>query len=157
MILLDQLRQDYKKIKFVQGNRYAWSPKRQTIYYCLPICNYSLLHELGHAIKQHKRYGLDIELIRLEDEAWQQAIVIGKLCDIRLRQPYIKDCMNTYRDWLAIRARCPECKVAGIQSATTLLYSCLNCGLSWQVTKKTECISKHSRNTLKPVANYSIA
>ena len=78
----------------------------------------------------------------MENDAWECAKTIGIEYNIRIEQSYIDSCLDTYRDWLLRRSKCPECEVAGMQSAKTLIYTCINCGMNWKVPRKTECVTK---------------
>ena len=152
--LLEKLRKKYPQIRFEKDQRYRWSASQQTIYYSQPLCKYSLLHELGHALNDHQDYQLDIELIRLESEAWESAKIVGDEYETHIRQSYIESCLDTYRDWLLRRSKCPECEIVGMQSAQTLMYTCMNCGIDWKVPQRTECVTKRVQpNTSKVQTN----
>lgn len=147
--LLQQLQQDFKNIKFVQGKTDAWSPKTKEIYYSLPISKYSLLHELGHALDKHVTYKLDIQLLKLEADAWQKARQIAQKYNLKIPQKYINDCMNTYKDWLLSRSKCPNCDLVGLQSSKDLQYGCCNCFLNWSVPFEAKCLVRRIKKTNK--------
>ena len=153
MHLLQQLQQDFQDIVFVKGKTSTWSPKTKEIYYSTPVSKYSLLHELGHALKQHKNYVLDIQLLKLEADAWQKAKEIAQNYNLKISQKYIDNCMSTYKDWLLARSKCPDCNLVGLQSAKTLQYSCCNCSLNWEVPVEIRCLvrrirkNKHQKTT----------
>lgn len=142
MNLLKQLQRDYQEIKFIKGKTNVWSPKTKEIYYSAPISKYSLLHELGHALQKHTTYKLDIQLIKLEADAWQEAQKIAQNYNLKISQSYINNCMNTYKDWLLARSKCPACDLVGLQSIKTLHYNCCNCFLTWSVPFEPKCLVK---------------
>ena len=144
---LQQLQQDFKDIKFVRGKMNLWSPQTREIYYRVPISKYSILHELGHALKNHANYKLDIQLIKLEADAWKKAQEIAKKYNLKIPARYINDCMNTYKDWILSRSKCPDCDLVGLQSIKTLQYSCCNCFLSWSVPFEVKCLVRRIRKT----------
>jgi hypothetical protein len=85
MQLLHQLSNDFGVFEFKLGDRFSWSAKTRIITYT-PLKNaqdtWSILHELGHATLGHTGYKFDIELLKLEVEAWDKAVKIGKSYDI---------------------------------------------------------------------------
>ena len=145
MTLLQQLQQDFEHIRFTKGKTNIWSPKNQEIFYSLPFSKYSILHELGHAVEKHADYKLDIQLLKLEADAWQRARLIAENYSLKIPQNYINKCMNTYKDWLLARAKCPDCELVGIQSSTTLQYNCYNCLLHWSVPFEAKCFVRRIR------------
>lgn len=83
--LLQQIKNDYPKIKFKQANHFAWDSKGSQISYLKPIkadqenkhCS-KLLHELGHAKLGHQDYSSDAELLKIESAAWRLAEDLAK-------------------------------------------------------------------------------
>jgi predicted RNA-binding Zn-ribbon protein involved in translation (DUF1610 family) len=130
---------DYPQFKFIAGDQEHWSPNTNTITYSEQESEeelrYGLLHELAHALLDHKTYQSDFELLKLESQAWALAAKIGKKYKIKLDDDHIQDCLDTYRDWLHRRSKCPTCGVHVLQTSTTS-YKCFNCGTSWQVSHR---------------------
>ena len=145
MSLLQRLQTDFPDINFVQDAYHSWSPNESKITYSRPLCQYSLLHEIGHACLGHYSYKLDIELLKLESTAWSKARELAPEYGFTISQAYINKCMDTYRDWLLSRCRCPSCDLAGLQSKRTLRYRCLNCFLNWSVPAKSECLVRRTK------------
>ena len=143
--LLEQLKADFSQIRFIKGRSHLWSPTSNEIYYSLPLSKYSLLHELGHALKKHAFYKLDIQLLKMEAEAWEKARQLAKRYGLTISQAYVNRCMNTYRDWLLARSRCPDCHLVGIQSSKNLKYTCCNCRQSWSVSSEIKCSVRRIR------------
>jgi hypothetical protein len=154
--ILDQLRASFTQYCFEAAPHFAWSPKTQTIYYQPGSMNkadgsHRLLHELSHAELGHANYRYDIELIRMEVAAWQHACLLAK--DLRLRIS-AKSCdghLETYRNWLYARSRCPTCQATGLQN-NDLAYACSHCRSSWQVPRAQLCrIQRRRQTTPTPV------
>jgi hypothetical protein len=107
---------DYPQFKFAPGAQEHWSPKANTITYSesepMAELRYGLLHELAHALLGHTSYNSDFELLKLESEAWELAVKIGKNYKIKLDPDHIQDCLDTYRDWLHRRSKCPALLVS---------------------------------------------
>ena len=141
MSLVEHLQQDYPKFSFVPDQVDAWSADRQEIRYRKPLSKYAILHELGHALCNHTGYRLDVELLKLEVDAWEKAKQIAPHYQLNISAQYINRCLNTYRDWLLARSRCPDCNLVGLQSTADLRYRCCNCFLSWSVSQ-TACLTQ---------------
>ena len=134
--LLRQIQADYPTFCFKNGQKFKFSPPN-TITLGPPQPNYALLslHELAHAVLKHKDYIQDIQLLKIESEAWKEA---KKLClkyNINWDEDFAQDQLDSYRDWLHYRSLCPHCKVNGYQSSNGENYHCPLCGLSWPSQK----------------------
>lgn len=130
---------DHPQFKFVQGTQEHWSPKTSTITYdkseTADELRYGLLHELAHALLGHNTYNSDFELVKLESQAWELAAKIGKKYGIELDQDHIQDCLDTYRDWLHRRSKCPTCGTHVLQQ-NSHSYRCFNCATVWEVSSR---------------------
>jgi hypothetical protein len=129
--------EDYPQFNFKPGPQEHWSPKTNTITYSqsepLAELRYGLLHELAHALLGHNTYNSDFELLKLESQAWQLAVKIGKKYGVKLDGDHIQDCLDTYRDWLHRRSKCPTCGMHVLQDKPNS-YKCFNCGDGWTVS-----------------------
>lgn len=130
---------DYPQFKFTPGSQEHWSPRTNTITYSESEApgelRYGLLHELAHALLGHDTYNSDFELLKLEVQAWDTAVKIGKKYGIKLDNDHIQDCLDTYRDWLHRRSKCPACGMHVLQKDSNS-YQCFNCGTAWQVSPR---------------------
>lgn len=130
---------DYPQFKFEAGLQEHWSPKSNTITYSesepVDELRYGLLHELAHALLGHQTYQSDFELLKLESQAWDLAAKIGKKYKIKLDDNHIQDCLDTYRDWLHRRSKCPICGMHVLQKSP-IAYQCFNCGTAWRVSHR---------------------
>ncbi len=141
--LLNKLRASNPDIKFVRGDAFYWSPKDKSVTYGFAsdqseIDNWSLLHEVSHGILGHHGYKSDFELVQLEMEAWQEALILAKNYEIKIDPDHIQDCLDTYRDWLHRRSTCPTCGTVSIQKDSKT-YECFNCKTSWHVSTSRFC------------------
>lgn len=134
---LDQLRRDFSQLRFKAGARDHWSPRSNTITYKSDgpphEQKYSILHELAHARLGHVNYHSDFELLKLESQAWELAAKLGRKYGVQINSEHIQNCLDTYRDWLHARSRCPKCGMNVLQK-NPHQYQCFNCGTAWQVT-----------------------
>ncbi|HUD03662.1 MAG TPA: hypothetical protein VMR51_02640 [Patescibacteria group bacterium] len=136
--LLPILIRDFPDIKFQSGENFSWSPKERKIIYTThqSVAEHgvwALLHEVAHASLGHINYHNDFDLLKLETRTWRQAKILGKKYDINIDNEHIQDCLDTYRDWLHSRAKCPKCGVVSLQRNDGL-YQCFNCKNTWKVS-----------------------
>ncbi len=125
---------------------FRWSPKEQTIYYETTGDTISLLHEVAHAALGHKDYSRDIELLKMERQAWDYtAGTLASAYGISVPNDYIEQMLDTYRDWLHDRSLCPNCEANGIQSDKKQ-YRCLACGTQWHVNDARTCALRRYQN-----------
>lgn len=142
-VLLPRLIADYPQLNFYPGKTFCWSPaNRQVVYKAAGNGRFtalSLLHEVGHGLLEHQRYGLDFELVELEVAAWEEAKRIARLYDVEVDEEHIQDCLDSYRDWLYRRSICPSCTTKALQVDGQSLYGCFNCRATWRVAPSRFC------------------
>ena len=138
--LLFHLSKSYPSVLFKPADTFYWSPKDKTVYYAedRPDAQWSLLHELSHALLEHTSYSSDFELLLLEVAAWEKANKLAKNFEISIDPEHIQDCLETYRNWLHQRSACPTCNMRGLQTSPTI-YECTNCLSRWSVSMARFC------------------
>lgn len=139
--IISQLSKDNPGLTFVKGQLLCWSPENKQIFYDPTGGHeevFGVLHELGHARLQHKSYSSDIDLLKKESLAWEEALKQAKKYGIALDWDHVQDCLDSYRNWLHKRSTCPTCGARGIQPSEHQ-YSCLNCRTTWKVTSARFC------------------
>jgi hypothetical protein len=140
--IIDTIRNDFKHLNFVEDEIFFWSPKNQEVHYRKNSSSeadvWRLLHEIGHAVLDHKRFNLDINLLHLEIAAWEEAKKNAERYGMIISEDHIQDCLDTYRDWLYKRSICPDCLNTSLQN-TSNSYSCFNCNNSWKVSASRTC------------------
>lgn len=150
--LLESLRITCPELSFVASDTFYWSPETAEVFYKEPVLKHdeqacwSLLHETGHALMNHKSYTTDVELLRMEIEAWERARELGAQFDVVIDEDHMQDCLDTYRDWLNARALCPSCTTRCLQADSGREYRCHNCHTSWSVTASRFCRPYRSVN-----------
>jgi hypothetical protein len=127
-------------LQFVSGDSFAWDYQASRISYSAedPHAISYLLHEFGHAVLNHQEYMRDIDLIKMEREAWEQASALGSELHSTIDQELIEDALDSYRDWLHSRSLCPSCSHTGIQTSRRE-YQCIACRESWRVNEARTC------------------
>ncbi len=146
--LLKQLQTDYPGLKLEAGDDFRWSPLTKTVHYDTRRTTTSgyplLLHEAAHGILGHESYKYDIDLLKLEREAWNKARELGERYGLPITENNIEDSLDSYRDWLHARSTCPACSRNGVQSGDNT-YECLVCSAKWQVNDARSCGLKRYR------------
>jgi len=143
--LLNLIRNDYPELSFVETTQFSWHSGKKVVYFKSAATEleevkntWALLHELGHALLNHSNYRYDIELLQLEVEAWEKCSELAEKYNIQISDDYIQDCLDTYRDWLHLRATCPTCFARSLQTSPKQ-YNCINCHTQWTVTRNRFC------------------
>ncbi len=140
-LLLERLQTDYPNFHFKESAAFEWQPDTKTIHYS-PLDEHfdaRLLHEVSHAVLKHSRYSRDIDLIAMERDAWQHAMLtLAPLYDTHIKADDIHEDMDTYREWLHARSTCPKCEANGLQ-LKKYQYRCLVCAHRWKVNEARVC------------------
>lgn len=147
--IVDKITLHYPALTLAVSDDFSWSPQTKTVYYHpeAPHADNFLLHELAHALLQHDSYARDIELLKLEREAWDYARqTLGVQFGVTIDEVIAEDSIDTYRDWLHKRSTCPECHLNGVQESR-IAYRCVHCQKHWQVNEARTCRLK--RTTIK--------
>lgn len=131
------LAKDYPDFKIERGSQEHWSPKSSTITFnptqTPERIRFSVLHELAHALLGHTNYQSDFELLKMESEAWHLASQIGLKYGVSISENHIQNCLDTYREWLHHRSKCPACGMHVLQEDGSS-YKCFNCSAAWKVS-----------------------
>lgn len=139
--LLERLCSDYPQFTFTKDSFFQWSYQNQTIAYD-PGHQHAmalLLHELAHALLNHRQFRYDIELVKKESEAWHHATtVLAPRYLVEITETIKEDAMDSYRDWLHARSLCPNCQTNSFQTKAGT-YMCLSCGCQWRANQARIC------------------
>lgn len=141
--LLKHIAADYPDLEFIESAHFSWHAGRKHVSFKKVGATakhnmWALLHELGHALLGHAGYKHDIELLQLEVAAWEKGRELAEYYGLRIDEDYVQDCLDTYRDWLHLRATCPTCFARSLQT-TEKRYRCFNCQTEWQVSRSRLC------------------
>lgn len=148
--LVKQLGKDYPEFVFSFADEFWWSSKQNTIF-INPKASHGTeytLHELSHALLDHRGYKHDIDLIKLERDAWAYATSkLAPTYNVKISEDTVQDNLDTYREWLYARSTCPDCHTTGLETKEQL-YHCFACGHEWQVNEARLCaLRRHSLQT----------
>lgn len=138
--ILPNLKNKYPQFKFAPGDDFAWSSSDKTIYYDekSPDLSILLLHELSHALLGHDKYDRDIELIKMERQAWEYTLKLAPTLRITITEDLVQSTLDSYREWLHNRSTCPKCQATGSQTDKNL-YKCPVCSNNWRVNEARTC------------------
>lgn len=138
--LLNHLQSDFPALDFTLSDGFRWAAASQTVFHDPTSPDYApqLLHETAHGLLGHTGYSYDIDLLKLEREAWEKARQLGEVYSVTITEDFVEDALDSYRDWLHARSRCPKCALTGIQTSTHF-YACLVCSQKWQVNDARTC------------------
>lgn len=125
--LLDRLKRDYPEFRFVSGKKFAFRPpKTIVIGPDEESTALLLLHEVAHAVCGHVSFKTDIERLKMESEAWEKARELASQYGIEINEDSIQDELDTYREWLHKKSRCPVCGLTRFQTPDGQ-YHCPQC------------------------------
>lgn len=139
--LILQLKKEFPQFSFKDAASFRWSPQQQAIFVDsnAPNGDAFILHELSHAILNHKDYKHDIDLVKLERDAWNYAYeTLAPRYQVEISEDIMQDNLDTYRDWLHARSTCPSCNATGLQVKHGQ-YKCVACGHHWNVNEARLC------------------
>jgi len=90
--------------------------------------NYMLqfLHEVGHALLRHRDFATDVERVKMECAAWEKARELCGQYQVDYDEEFAENELDTYRDWLHQRSKCPECGLTRYQDKDGE-YHCPQC------------------------------
>ena len=118
---------DYPELRIRMGQKFAFrTPRTVVVGSYEPFFRLLFLHEVGHAISGHQDYKTDVERLKIEVEAWSKARKLAKSYGIEIDEELIQTELDTYRDWLHQKSRCPNCGLTRFQTSDSK-YHCPLC------------------------------
>lgn len=118
---------DFPQYNWRFGRKFSYRPlKTITLGPAEAHSQILALHELGHAISQHLNFKIDIERLKMEVEAWEKARKLADKYTIPVDEDLIQDELDSYRDWLHQKSRCPKCGLTRFQTPDSV-YHCPLC------------------------------
>ncbi len=127
MELLERLKTDFPEFTFREGRKFAFRPLK-TIVLGPPESFSELLtlHEVSHAVLKHKTFKMDVERLKMESDAWEKAKELANTYGVTIDEDLIQSELDTYRDWLHQKSRCPKCGLTRFQTSDGA-YHCPRC------------------------------
>lgn len=130
-----RLKTDFVQFRFRKGKRFTFRAPRTIILE--PVEDYmgaeekyelSALHELGHALLEHRFYTTDPERLKMESAAWEKARELCLQYGVVYDTEYAEGELDTYREWLHRKSCCPGCGLTRYQTKDGR-YHCPGCGV----------------------------
>ena len=126
-VFLAGIARDYPGFRWRFGRKFAFKPPRTIVIGPRePRFKALLLHEVGHAVCRHRDYKVDVRRLKMEVEAWDKARELAKKYDACIDEDIVQQELDTYRDWLHQKSRCPECGLTRFQTPDSR-YHCPRC------------------------------
>ncbi|MDO4753316.1 MAG: hypothetical protein Q4A36_03755 [Candidatus Saccharibacteria bacterium] len=128
---LARLKSDYPKLHFRSGKKFAFRPPKTIIF---PVGDGGnsdsllILHEMGHALSHHRVFKTEIGRLKMEVEAWEKARELAYIYKIPIDEELIEGELDTYRDWLHQKSRCPNCGLTRFQTPDGV-FKCPKCDI----------------------------
>ena len=124
---LQKIKSDFPALNIREGRKFAFKPPKTIIVGPSEDNDrLLLLHELGHAISHHRDFDTDIRRLKMEVEAWEKARELAPKYGVEIDDELIEGELDTYRDWLHKKSRCPECGLTRFQTPDGN-YHCPRC------------------------------
>ena len=124
---LERLAGDWAEFRFVFGKKFTFRPPRTIVIGpSEPQWQLLVLHEISHAILKHKSFKMDAERLKMETAAWEEAQKLAKRYKIEMDEDLIQEELDTYREWLHKKSRCPVCGLTRFQTPDSK-YHCPRC------------------------------
>lgn len=125
--LLTTLKSTYPQFSFKKGKKFAFRPPKTIIFGPYePHAELLLLHELGHATLGETTFKTDVERLKIESKAWNQAKNLAASLNIIFDQSFAENKLDSYRDWLHQKSLCKTCGLTRFQTADGK-YHCPKC------------------------------
>lgn len=127
---LEKIAANHSDFRFVVGRKYTFRPPRTIVIGPLePSWRLLLIHEVGHALCGHRSFRTDVERLKIEVQAWEKARELAQKYDIEYDEDLVQGELDTYRDWLHQKSRCPKCGLTRFQTPDSQ-YHCPLCEMS---------------------------
>ena len=124
---LKQLVRDFSDFRFVFGTKFAFRPlKTVVIGPQEPFWRLLALHEVGHAVCGHADFRIDVMRLKMETQAWDKAQELASSYGVEVDEDFIQEQLDSYRDWLHQKSRCPICGLTRFQTLDSQ-YHCPRC------------------------------
>lgn len=138
----------YNQFGFEPADYHVWLPLDKIVLYNpenldTNLGRFGLLHEISHGLLGHRFYTFDTELLSMEQEAWQHALLLAPEHDVEPDYDHIDNCLDSYQNWLEQRANCPNCSAFGLQQARNR-FTCIECNAHWKTNdRKSARVQRH--------------
>lgn len=117
----------FPDLKFISGKKFAFRPPKTIVIGPEEERDdMLLLHEVGHALMGHRDFSMNIQRMKMEVEAWERARGLATEFGVSIDEGVIDRELDTYRNWIDQKSRCPECGLARYETPDGQ-YHCPRC------------------------------
>ena len=117
----------FPTVRFVSGRKFLFRPPKTIMIGPEEDGDeLLLLHELGHFLSGHRNFGMNIERMMMEVEAWEKTRGLAAEFGIEINEEIIEGELDSYREWIAQKSRCPKCGLARYETPDGQ-YHCPRC------------------------------
>ncbi len=121
------LEKDFPDYRFIFGKKFAFKPPKTIVFGPYePFYRLLALHEVSHALLEHKDFKTDVARLKMENAAWEKAKELADNYGVEIDEEKIQEELDTYRDWLHQKSRCPKCGLTRFQTPDSQ-YHCPLC------------------------------
>ncbi len=125
--LLERIKRDFPEFNFCEGKKFVFKPPKTIILGPEePSYNLLMLHELAHAVLRHRNFKMNVERLKMENEAWEKTRELAQRYGVDFDEEIAQEELDTYRDWLHKKSRCPECGLTRFETPDGQ-YHCPRC------------------------------
>lgn len=123
----EELIRDFSDFRFILGAKFSFRPPKTIVIGSPePFSRLLALHEVGHAVCKHKSFRMDVARLKMENQAWEEARKLADFYGEEINEAVVQDELDTYRDWLHQKSRCPSCGLTRFQTPDSK-YHCPLC------------------------------
>ena len=123
----ERLARDFPDLKFIFGKKYTFRPSKTVVLGPYePFYELLTLHEVSHALLKHKDFRTDVARLKMENAAWEKARELASNYGIEVDEDVVQGELDTYREWLHQKSRCPKCGLTRFQTPDSQ-YHCPLC------------------------------
>ncbi len=127
VLFFEHLIGDFPELKFIFGKKFAFRPPKTIVLGPYePFYGLLTLHEVSHALLEHKDFRTDVARLKMENAAWEKAKELANNYNIDVDEDMVQGELDTYRDWLHQKSRCPKCGLTRFQTPDSQ-YHCPLC------------------------------
>ena len=126
---LARIKSDFPSLKFTPGKRFLFRPPKTVVYVADSSDTLLFLHELGHALTGLYDYKTEVGRLKIEVSAWEKAKELAVSYGVPVDEDFIEGELDSYRDFLHQKSRCPECGLTRFQTPDGTFY-CPRCDVN---------------------------
>lgn len=125
---LAKIKSNFPSLKFIDGKRFTFRPPK-TIVVEPDGEALLLLHEIGHVLIGNYDFKTEVGRLKIEVMAWEKAKELAATYKVAIDEDLIENELDTYRNWLHQKSRCPNCGLTRFQTPDGVFH-CPQCDVA---------------------------